>query len=157
MVFVLTSALMTACGFRPRGSIDLPADFHNVYVQAPTEISDELAIFLDSGGATVVDSPGEADASIKVQNENYDRRVVAVNATTGKAREFELLYTVNFSVRMKDGTMLMPSEQVVVRRVFVFDPDAVIGATQNVAALQRDMRRDAAQRIVRITEATLGK
>ena len=157
LVFVLTSALMTACGFRPRGSIELPADFRNVYVQAPIDISDELAIFLDGGGATVVESPAEADASIKVQNENYEQRVVAVNATTGKAREFELLYTLNFSVRMKDGTMLLPSEQVVVRRIYVFDPDAVIGATQNVAVLQRDMRRDAAERIVRITEASLGK
>lgn len=157
LIVVLTSTLLTACGFRPRGSIDLPQDFRSIYVQAPLEISDELAIFLDSGGATVTESQGEADAIIKVQNENYERRVVAVNATTGKAREFELLYTLNFSVRMKDGTMLLPSEHVVVRRIYVFDPDAVIGATQNVAELQRDMRRDAAERIIRITEASLGK
>jgi outer membrane lipopolysaccharide assembly protein LptE/RlpB len=58
---------------------------------------------------------------------------------------------------MKDGTMLLPSERVVVRRIYVFDPDAVIGATQNVAALQRDMRRDAAERIIRLIEAALGK
>jgi LPS-assembly lipoprotein len=157
LVVVLTSALLSACGFRPRGSIELPQDFRGIYVQAPVEISDELAIFLDSGGATVVESPGEADASIKVQNENYERRVVAVNATTGKAREFELLYTLNFSVRMKDGTMLLPSEQLVLRRFYVFDPDAVSGATQTVAALLRDMRRDAAERIIRLTEAALGK
>ena len=157
LIFVLASALLTACGFRARGSIELPQDFRSIYVQAPLEIKDELAIFLDSGGAKIVETPTEADATIKVRNENYEQRVVAVNATTGKAREFELLYTLNFSVRMKDGTMLLPSEQVVVRRIYVFDPNAVIGATQNVAELQRDMRRDAAERIIRITEASLGK
>lgn len=157
LVVVLTSTLLTACGFRARGSIELPQDFRSVYVQAPVEISDELAIFLDSGGATVTESPAGADASIKVQNENYEQRVVTVDATTGKAREFELLYTLNFSVRLKDGTMLLASERVIVRRVYVFDPDAVIGATQNVETLKRDMRRDAAERIIRITEASLGK
>lgn len=157
LVAVLAAALMSACGFRPRGSIELPEDFREVYVQAPVDIADELTIFLDSGGASVAESQGAADASIKVQREKYEQRVVAVDATTGKAREFELLYTLDFSVRMKDGTMLVPSEHLVVRRIYVFDPDAVIGATQNVADLQRDMRRDAAERIIRITEAALGK
>ncbi len=94
---------------------------------------------------------------IKVHSQNYDQRVVAVDATTGKAREFELLYTLDFSVRMKDGTMLVPPERLVVRRIYVFDPTAVVGATRNVAALRLDMQRDAAERIIRLTEAALGK
>jgi len=105
----------------------------------------------------VAKTSGEADGVIKVQSENYQQRVVAVDATTGKAREFELIYSLEFSVRMKDGTMLVPSEHLVVRRNFVFDPTAVIGATQNVDELRVDMRRDAAQRIIRLTEAALGK
>ena len=157
LVMILAAALVSACGFRPRGSIALPEDFRQIYVEAPIEIADELAIFLESGGATVSKSRGEADAVIKVQSESYADRVVAVDATTGKAREFELLYTLNFSVRMKDGTMLVPPEHMVVRRVYVFDPTAVIGATQNVAVLQVDMRRDAAERMIRVTEVALGK
>ena len=81
--------------------------------------------------------------------------MAAVDATTGKAREFELLYTLDYSVRMKDGTVRIPSERLVVRRVYVFDPTAVIGATQNVEALQRDMRVDAAQKVIRAMEASL--
>ena len=157
LVMLLSATLVSACGFRLRGSVTLPEDFRNIYVEAPTEISDELAIILDSGGGTVAKTSGEADGVIKVQSENYQQRVVAVDATTGKAREFELIYSLEFSVRMKDGTMLVPSEHLVVRRNFVFDPTAVIGATQNVDALRVDMRRDAAQRIVRLTEAALGK
>lgn len=157
LVLCLAAALVSACGFRARGSITLPEDFRSVYVEAPVEIADELAIFLDSGGATVAESRGEADAAIKVQSENYQQRVVAVDAVTGKAREFELLYSLEFTVRMKDGTMLVTPERVVVRRIFVFDPNAVIGATQNVEALRIDMRRDAAERIIRLTEVALGK
>jgi LPS-assembly lipoprotein len=155
LIVLLSAALVSACGFRPRGSITLPEDFASVYVQAPIEISDELAIFLDGGGATVTESRKDADAVIRVQSENYEQRVTSVDATTGKAREFELIYTLNFSVRMKDGTTLVPSERLVVRRIYVFDPNAVIGATRNVDALRVDMRRDAAERIIRLTEAAL--
>ncbi len=89
--------------------------------------------------------------------EIVDERVMAVDATTGKAREFELLYTLAFSVRMKDGIMLIAPEQLTVRRNYVFDPTAVIGATQNVDALRRDMRRDAAGHIIRTLEVALGE
>ena len=80
-----------------------------------------------------------------------------MDAVTGKAREYELLYTLSFSVRMKDGTMLVAPEHIVIRRIFVFDPTAVIGATQNVETLRIDMRRDAAQRMIRLTEVALGE
>jgi LPS-assembly lipoprotein len=156
LVVLLAAALVSACGFRARGSVSLPEDFREVYVDAPVEIVDEIALFLDSGGASVADARSEADAVIKVQSEKYDERVIAVDATTGKAREFELLYTLDFTVRMKDGTMLVPPEHVVVRRIYVFDPTDVIGATRNVEMLQRDMRRVAAQKIIRVTEAALG-
>jgi len=157
LLVLLTAALLAACGFRARGSVALPEDFREIYVDAPLEIADEIAIFLDSGGASVIESRGEADAVIKVQSEKYDERVIAVDATTGKARQFELLYSLDFSIRMKDGIMLIPTEHLVVRRSYIFDPTAVIGATQNVEALRLDMRRDAAERIIRTTEVALGK
>jgi outer membrane lipopolysaccharide assembly protein LptE/RlpB len=53
--------------------------------------------------------------------------------------------------------MLVPPERLVVRRIYVFDPTAVVGAPRNVAALRLDMQRDAAERIIRLTEAALGK
>ncbi len=157
LVALLATALASGCGFRPRGSVALPEDFRNVYVDAPVEISDDLAVFLDSGGANLSRTAAESDAVIRVQSQNYEQRVVAVDATTGKAREFELLYTLEFSVRMKDGTMLVPPEHLVLRRIYVFDPTAVIGATRNVELLRVDMRRDAAERIIRLTGAALGK
>jgi outer membrane lipopolysaccharide assembly protein LptE/RlpB len=137
LIALLAAALLSACGFRQRGSVSLPEDFREIYIDGPVQIVDEIAVFLESGGASVVDARGEADAVIKVQSERYDQRVVSVDATSGKAREFELLYTLEFSVRMKDGTMLVLPEPVVV-------------------ALRVDMRRDAAGRIIRITEAALG-
>jgi LPS-assembly lipoprotein len=156
LVVLISAALVSACGFRPRGSVALPEDLRQFYIDAPTDISDELATFLDSGGATIIAAREEADAVISVRSENFQDRVVAVDAVTGKAREFELLYTLDFSVRMKDGAMLVAPERVAVKRIFVFDPTAVLGATNNVQSLRLDMRRDAAEKIIRRTEAALG-
>jgi LPS-assembly lipoprotein len=153
---LLAAALVSACGFRARGSVTLPEDFREVYVDAPIEIADEIAIFLDSGGASIAGVRSEADAVIKVLSESYDERVMSVDATTGKAREFELLYAFDFSIRMKDGIMLIPPEHVVVRRIYLFDPTDVIGGRRNIEVLRQDMRREAAGRIIRLTEAALG-
>lgn len=155
LLALLAAALLSACGFRPRGSVDLPENFREIYVDAPVEVGDELEIFLNAGGASKTTARGEADAVISVRNERYDQRVVSVDATTGKAREYELLYVLDFSIRSKDGSMLVPSERIVVRRIYVFDPNQVLGDTNQVAAIQRDMRVDAAERIVRITESRL--
>lgn len=155
LVGFLSAALVSACGFRPRGSVSLPEDFRHVYVEAPVDISDELAIFLDSGGADIAKSRTDADAVINVQSESFQDRVIAVDASTGKAREFELLYTLDFTVRKKDGAMLVAPERVAIRRTYIFDPTAVLGATNNVEALRVDMRRDAAEQIIRRTEAAL--
>jgi len=160
LVMILAAALLSACGFHLRGStaaVALPEDFRQIYVAAPVDIADELAIFLKHGGATLSKSRADADAVFEVQSENYEQRVIAVEAVTGKAREFELIYTLTFSVRMQDGTMLVAPEHMTIRRIFLFDPTAVIGATQNVETLQADMRRDAAQRMVRLTRVALGE
>jgi len=155
LVVLLSAALASACGFRPRGAVSLPKDIRHVYVEAPIQISDELAMFLKNSGAEIVDIREDADAVIRVQSENFQDRVAAVDAVTGKAREFELLYSLDFSVRSKDGATLVGPEHLVVRRVYIFDPNAVIGSLDNVAVLRVDMQRDAAERIIRFTEAAL--
>ena len=66
LVALLAAALVSACGFRLRGSVTLPEDFRNVYVDAPVEISDDLAVFLDSGGANLSRTAAESDAVIRV-------------------------------------------------------------------------------------------
>jgi outer membrane lipopolysaccharide assembly protein LptE/RlpB len=155
VVALILAALASACGFRPRGNVSLPEDFRQVYVKAPLAIADELAIFLDSGGATVVKARGEADAVIDVQSDHFEDRVTTVDAVTGKAREYELLYILDFSIRMKDGRMLVAPDRVIVKRVYIFDQNAVIGSLDNVAALRGSMQRDAAEGIIRRAEAAL--
>jgi len=155
-LLLLCTCMVTSCGFRPRGAVELPADVRQVFVQAPAAITDELEVFLDAGGARLIDNREEADAVIAVQSEAYHRRVLSVDPNTGKEREFELVYTVSFAVRREDGSMLVAPQTVKLRRDYVFDAEAVIGKGREEGVLRDEMRRDAAQSIVRRMEAALG-
>lgn len=156
-VSLLAACLLASCGFRPRGAVELPADLREIYVQAPGPITDELEVFLGAGGARLTDEREGADAIIAVQSEDYHRRVLSVDPTTGKEREFELVYTVSFAVRLDDGSVLVGPQTLKLRRDYVFDAEAVIGKGREESVLRDEMRRDAAQSIVRRMEAALGR
>ena len=157
VLVVAAVVLVSACGFRPRGHLELPADFQEVYVQGPDSIRDELEFFLTGGGANLTESRDDADAVIKVISEQFHRRVSAVDPFTGKEREFELVYVVDFSVRLKDKTMLVAPQSIRMRRSYIFDETAAIGSNREERIIREEMRRDAALSIVRRTEAALGK
>ena len=157
LLLVIIAVVVSACGFRPRGHLELPADFREVYVQGSDPIRDELEFFLTGGGANLTENRDDADAVIKVSSESFNRRVSAVDPFTGKEREFEIVYVVEFSVRLKDKTMLVAPQSIKMRRSYIFDETAAIGSNREERIIREEMRRDAALSIVRRTEAALGK
>jgi LPS-assembly lipoprotein len=156
IVLIAACLILAACGFRPRGSVSLPADFQHIYVDAPDSIASALEVFLNSGGANLTDAKDDADALFKVSSEEFLRRVTAVDPFTGKEREIELVYVVEFSVKLKDGTMLLAPQSVSLRRQYIFDESFAIGTQREDQVIRDEMRRDAAVSIVRRTEAALG-
>lgn len=155
-LLVLGTALVDGCGFRPRGALDLPDDVRNVSIRAPGAIADEIQIFLD-GEKVNVTRAADADVTIAVTSERYDKRVTAVDPNTGKEREFEIVYTVAYNVIQKNGAMIVPPKELKFRRDYVFDPSTVLGDTIEEQVLREEMRGDAAYAIVRGLEAALAR
>lgn len=156
-MLVLGATLLDGCGFRPRGTLNLPADLRIVHIQAPDVIASEIEVFLDGEEVTISPSPDKADVTIAVTSERYDRRVTAVDPNTGKESEFEIVYIVDYNVRRKDGTMLVGPTGLKVRRDYVFDPSTVLGDSNEESVLREEMRVDAAYSIVRTLEAALAR
>jgi len=152
---LLVAAHLTGCGFELRGRASLPDDIRSVHVNAPDALRDELQIFLEGGGAELVEDGTSADVTINVNNEMYDRRVLTVDPNTGKEREFELAYSVSFNVKRANGTEVVGTQSVSLLRDYVFDPDAVIGKSREEGVLREEMRRDAAQQILRRIRAAI--
>tara|TARA_B100000676_G_scaffold312551_1_gene387338 strand:+ start:3506 stop:4009 length:504 start_codon:yes stop_codon:yes gene_type:complete len=158
VLVTLLLGLLSGCGFQLRGSADLQG-LKSVRIDTgSTILRDELAVFLEDGGVVLVDDKkAQVDAVLSAYDENYQRRVLSVDSNTGKAREYELAYTVKFNLVDGDGEALVSEQRVRLVRDFVFDEDAVIGKSREEDVLRREMRRDAVQHILRRLTAMLRK
>jgi LPS-assembly lipoprotein len=94
-------------------------------------------------------NPQDAEVVITVDHEAFTRQVLSVDPTTGKAREFALTYTAQFSAQGGNGAFLVEPQLVQISRDFIFEETAVIGKSREEDLLRIEMQRDAAQQILR--------
>ena len=156
---VLALAIVAAggCGYKLRGAASFPPDLDAVRIAGPRDISNALTELFEDGGVRVRSAPDSTAALLRVSDEGFARRVLSVDAGTGKEREFELAYRVTFEVTGAEGGVLVPEQTVSLIRDYSSDAAAVLGREREQDVLHAEMRRDAAVRIVRRIEGSLGR
>ncbi len=147
IIIALTMAL-SACGFQLRGSHVLPGDLNKLYVQAPNNLADEVRIFLEGTDTQLMNQRKGADVILSLSNARYDRRVLSVDPDTGKEREFEISYSLDYHAKGSNGKILLNTKHLTIRRDYVFDRDAIIGKSREEGVLRAEMRRDAVRQIL---------
>ena len=154
-LIIIFACLLSACGFQLRGATVLPADLKNLYIQAPDALRDEVRVYLDGTDTKVLDNRQGADVILTLSDSRFDRRVLSVDPNTGKEREYELIYSLNYLAKRASGKTLLNSKRLTIRRDYVFDRDAVLGKSREQGVLRTEMRRDAVQQILfRLQSAT---
>jgi LPS-assembly lipoprotein len=151
-VFVFMAHAIVGCGFHLRGTGSagiLPASLATVrVVMTGTAINEPLAVAvreaIAQAGARVVDTAGTP--VLTLSDERVESQVASVRTATAKASEYTLRYTASFRL---DGPQPVPSQTIRLQRDYAFDPNSVLAKEQEERELLRDMRRDAAQQIVR--------
>ena len=142
-----------ACGFRLRGSAELP--FEVLYIDAPpaSPFATQLRRYIAAGTRTrVTNNAAEADAILQVTSEIREKEILALSAG-GRVREFQLRYRVGYSVLDKDKRILSPQRDILMRRDFSFNDQDQLSKESEEALLYRDMQNDAVQQIVRRLQA----
>ncbi len=148
-VALMVPLLVASCGWHLRGSIDLPKD-QGIYVTSPSQQTrDVWHQELGSAGVSVVSRAKQADFVLNVSRENFQQRVLSVDAGTGKSQEFELSYSVDYRVDLPDGTPLVGPDTARILRTLLLDPTAVLGTEREAQLMRREMRTAAAQQILR--------
>ena len=147
-VILLLAGLLAACGFKLRGSTDLPAHklpFATIALTlAPTsEVYAQLKrnIEASSAGTRVVDA-GEAEAILAVLGDTSQKNILSLN-TSGRVREFQLVRTFSFKVQANNPaaapapqvkytdapavapTEYVPASTIVLRREVTYSDDLV--------------------------------
>lgn len=158
MATVMTiAASLHACGFQLRGSIDISEDISPIYIAQNNvfDLAREIKLLLAMNEIEVVEDAKQSKAQLTLLNEEKSRRVLSVDGS-GRAREYLLIYKVNFVIKAKQSetSAIENSEaknnqdSVSIRRNLLFDPDAVLAVTNEAEILYNDMRRDAARLIL---------
>jgi LPS-assembly lipoprotein len=134
---------LSACGFRLAGSEPLPAVMARPYLSLKdpyTDFSREFEHQLKSSGATVQLTREGATATVDVTKDLVEQRTLAVSAQNIPT-EYELTYTVTFSVHGRDKELLAP-QTISLSRDFSFDVTLQLAKEHEADILRQQMARD---------------
>lgn len=145
----LTPLLLVAgCGFRLRGTADVP--FSSVYVPGATGgIALDLKRNIQAGtNAKVVEDPKAADAILQFLQEHRQKDILSLTGT-GRVREYRLIYRVGFRVHDGRGGEYVPPSTIELSRDITFNDSEVLAKEAEESLLVRDMQTDMVQQIMR--------
>lgn len=151
LLLLLLVSLLSACGWRVRGSLGVALGLPPVFVQS-TDVSGELLHDLRRGLAAssvrVVEQRQEAGMVLMVKNEVRERRVLTVGAD-GKVNEYELQYALQYAVYDGEGELLAPLSTIDSTRDYRFDENDVLAKDEEQRQLFDYMRTNAVQNLLR--------
>jgi LPS-assembly lipoprotein len=142
--------LLCGCGFHLEGRIALPQPIQRPYIQAPDQQSDfvqSLRRQMLMSGAHPVDLPGQATAVVHILSDRVTSKVLSVSAQN-RPVEYQITYTVHFSVTTGDKELL-PPQQVSAVRSYSFDESLLLAKEHEEEILQQAMGQDLADIVMR--------
>jgi LPS-assembly lipoprotein len=147
-LLVLALVVLAGCGFRLRGTADVP--FQTLFI--PNALS---GIALDlkrniqaSTDAKVVDDPKGAEAILQFSHETRHKEILSLTAA-GRVREYRLRYSVGFRVHDGKGKDYVAQNSLELTRDVSFNDSQVLAKEAEEQLLFRDMQNDMVQQILR--------
>ena len=146
---ILLVSVISGCGFQLRGSLDMSEEISPLYLQENSAIAlaRELKLLLATNNISVIDKLIRSNSQLALTSENKSRRVLTVDGD-GRAREYLLSYTVNFTIHFNQPEKQQLKESISMSRSLLFNTDAVLAVTNESEVLYKDMQRNAARLIL---------
>lgn len=150
--------LAGGCGFQLRGEVSLPETMQRLRLDmadAGPPIRRELAESLQRGGVTLV-PPDDTDSALLRVPVNLAFTEALTISEQARVREFAVRHRVVLEVRAADGTVLLPQQEILLERDFVFDETDALGVAGQEEVLRRDLEREMVRAILRRIESIDG-
>ncbi len=148
-LLLLTTLLLTACGFHLRGHAGMP--FDTLYLDAATPgtpLIAELRRNLDANKVRLVSSAEQADVVLNIVLEAPEKHILTLGGS-GRVTEFQLRYRVSLRAYDLKGNDWIPAEEIILRRDFTYDDAKILAKESEEVMLYQSMRSDMVQQIVR--------
>jgi LPS-assembly lipoprotein len=145
---VVLLVTLAGCGFRLRGTADVP--FQTLYVpNSDSGIALDLKRNVQAGTqAKVVDDAKQAEAVLVFSEEFREKNILSLTSQ-GRVREFQLRYRVGFRVHDGKGGEFIPQTSIALTRDITFNDTDVLAKEAEEQLLFRDMQSDMVQQIMR--------
>jgi LPS-assembly lipoprotein len=144
MCFALGTILaLCACGFRLAGSDPLPAAMARPYLSLKdpyTDFSREFVHQLKASGAKLQPTREGATATIEVTKDAFQQVTLSVSSTNIPT-EYEIAYTITFSVQGPDKQLLAP-QTVSLSKDYSYDVTLQLAKEHEGDILRRQMALD---------------
>lgn len=141
--------LLTACGFHLRGAIEGPSWLRNVAIvnnETARDLEISLQKLLVSYNIPLAKTSKDASYSIILEKDKFAKQITNVSAST-IPRQYQLIYSVKFSVIKKCGKVILPTGEVVVTRYLTVNNNRILGSISEEAKFKYEMQTEAAMRI----------
>lgn len=149
LLVILTSVLLTACGFQLRGQAGMP--FEKLYMEAAnpgTPFIVDLRRNLEANKVKLVNKAEEADVVLHIVSEAPDKQILTLGGG-GRVNEFQLHYRVSLRAYDLKHHDWIPAEEMVLSRDYVYDDSKVLAKEAEEILLYQSMRTDMVQQIIR--------
>ncbi len=148
---LLLATTITACGWKLRGSYNLPPEITPIAVEGGG-VADELRNSLRSSNALAESAVEPAATDLEILQEGDTRRVISVDAN-GKVDEYELRYEVRWQLTAKGSDdksrrILVAPTTFRANRSYDYNASTVLSTNEQEQRLIENMRTDIAQRIL---------
>lgn len=142
--------IISGCGFKLRGLIHAPSWFNNVAIVVQDVHRDLVPMLkeqLQAYGINIVADPSKANYLL-ILEKDFSQQIITNISSSTTPRQYELIYTVNFSLNAVKGKPLFSSATVVIHRQLTVNNDRILGSDSEEMIIHREMHRDATRQII---------
>lgn len=156
----LSTLGLSACGFQPRGRVELPPALQRISLggrQPDRGLATALARLLRQSGGQLIDNPREATMRLTIVDYRAGRREVVIDPRA-RLREVELTQWLKLKAEDAQGNIVLQDEVFETARMMHYDPANLLGHGEEESRLRAEMQEIVAQSILaRLRQRTMVK
>lgn len=146
---LITTSLLTACGFQLRGDYLLDDELQTLYVSSSDvhgELTRLVKLTLSQNQVKVLPRSQVDIPELRILSDKLDRRTLSL-FSNGQVAEYELIYAVRYQVRFtgEDAREF----RFELYRDYQDDPNLALAKSRELSLLLSEMRTSAADKILR--------
>jgi len=147
--FILGTVLLNGCGFTLRGNYLLAPNLQTLFVSSVDphgELTRLVKQHLQINHVKLLKHPTKNTPELRILADKLNRRTLSL-FDNGQVAEYEIIYTVNYQLALPEQETQHYHFELT--RDYQDDPDNALAKSRALSLMLNEMRREAADRILR--------